>query len=136
MIKKKIAAIAAAAVAACSIAVTAFATTYTVPKYTFGPVTLTQGGSAETTRVAKKEDSLSAWVDVEQGLSSGEAYVTFRYYRNTGAVATPAKDTWTNGEMYIDYYSGMGVEKNYYYLTYYMEPQRVNSVYVGGIWAP
>lgn len=136
MIKKKLAAIATAAVAACSITATAFATTYTVPKYPFGPETLTQGGPYKDDGRIKKEDNLSAWIDVEQGLSSGEAYVTFRVLSTRGYAATNAVDVWTNGERYIDYYSDMGVEKQYYTLRYYMEPQRVNSVYIGGIWAP
>ena len=136
MIKKKIAAFAAATIAACSVCATAFATTYNVPKYSFGPNTLYQDGGHRTTQSVKKEDDLSAWFNVEQGLSSGEAYVTFRVHKSSGAVATRTLDTWTNGERYIDYYSGDGKKDYYYYLEYYMEPQAVNSVYVGGIWAP
>lgn len=138
MIKKKIVSIAAAAIAACSICATAYATTSGVPKYTFGPRILAPYRNPRTTDPVKKEDNISAWVDVEEGLSNGDAYVTFRVYESSQGtpVATPAVDTWINGERYLDYYSGMGVNGNKYYLQYYMEPQKVETVYIGGRWAP
>ena len=138
MIKQKIAAIAASALAACAmIGATAFATTNGVPKYDFGPTTLTAGGSAYKTLNRYKEDDKSAWVDVQHGLSSGYTFATFQVNNADGSIATNAVDLWRNGEHYIPYRSGQGTPKRYYYLRYYMEPQgNADSMYIGGIWAP
>ncbi len=137
MVKQKIAAIAASVLAVCSISATAFATTNGVPKYDFGPRTITAGGTILKTDSHKKEDSKSAWVRVDHGLSSGDTFATFQVNNASGTKATDPKELWVNSEIYIPYLSGQGVEGHYYYLKYYMEPQgNANSLYIGGVWAP
>ena len=137
MIKKKIAAIAAAALAACSIGATAFATTYVVPKYSFGPKTLTPNAVPRYTSTYEKEDSKEAWVRVDQGLSTGDTFATFQVRNSDYTAATDETDLWINGEHYIDYLPGQGIDGNFYYLKYFMKSQaHADSLYVGGIWAP
>lgn len=138
MIKKKLAAIAAAAVAACSITATAFATTYGVTKYDFGPDTLTPNGPARRTDTYEKDDSKDAWVRVDGGLtSSGTTFATFQVRNSNYAAATKETDLWINGEHYIEYLPGKGIEGNSYYLKYFMESQaNADSIFIWGIWAP
>ena len=138
MIKQKIAAIAASALAACAtIGATAFATTTGVPKYDFGPITLTAGGNAYNMAARVKEDDSPAWVRVYTGPASGNTYVTFQVLTADGSIATDAVNLYANGEYYIPYRAGQGIKGKSYFLRFYMEPQSgANSMYISGIWAP
>lgn len=137
MLKKKLVAIMTAAIAACSISATAFATTNVVPKYSFGPDTLYANGLACRTSTYEKEDSKEAWVRVDQGLSRGDTFATFQVRNSDYSRATDETDLWINGEHYIDYLPGQGIDGNFYYLKYFMESQaNANSLSISGIWAP
>lgn len=136
MLKRKLAAIMTAAIAACSITATAFATTNVVPKYDFGPYSLSPSAPRLTDNY-EKEDSKAAWVKVNYGLSRGDTFVTFQVKNATTTPATDETPLWINGEHYIDYLPGQGVEGKFYYLKTFMESQaNADNIYVGGIWAP
>lgn len=137
MVKRKLAAIMTAAIAACSIATTAFATTNGVPKYSFGPATITPYAVPLFTEDAEKEDAKDAWVNVDYGLSSGYTFATVRVKHANSRKATEDTDLWRNGEHYIEYLPGQGIEGFSYYLEYYMEPQaNASRIFIKGIWAP
>lgn len=134
MIKKKLAAIAAAAVAACSITATAFAEEYEY--YGFK-------GNLVTNSVAKlayreKDDNLDGVVYVNSGLEGGNYFATFYIERYvTAAPATNEYDLWVNGRLALPYKSGQGVEREKYRLVCTMEPQaNAEQLYLIGKWAP
>ncbi len=133
MIKKRLAAIAAAAFAACSMCSTAaFAASYP-----FGGVTLTTGVAYRTASQIKT-DELHAVVNVEEGLAGGDYYATFEVHKYVNdALAAGPKDLWINGRHYLDYLSGMAIKGERYYLRYYMEPQaNAERIAIRGKWEP
>ena len=132
MIKQKIAAIAVAELTACSVSVSAFAAS------SFGPWTLTAGGSERQTSAVKKTDDLYALVTVDDGLVGGDYYATFTVYNNTsGRAATDPTDLWVNGSHHVNYLSGKGINGERYYLGCQLEKQ-ANAVRltISGEWTP
>lgn len=134
MIKKKLAAIAAAAVAACSITATAFADTYDYYKFSRTLIT----GSVEKLPYLQKMDNLDGVVYVNSGLEGGNYFATFYIERYvTAAPATNEYDLWVNGRLALPYKSGQGVERERYRLVCTMEPQaNAEQLYLTGKWAP
>lgn len=135
MIKKKLAAIAAAAVAACSITATAFADVG-FEYDSFGATMYTNSEWKLPNR--SKNDSLEGVVYISDGLESGNTFLTFYINREkTNAPATNEYDLWVNGRLGLPYKSGQGIEKEKYALVIAAEPQaNADRMSFGGKWAP
>lgn len=134
MIKKKLAAFAAATLAACSIGATVFA----AGVYPIAKSTLVEGSTGITVQPRMKDDNLYAVAYVDSGLESGSTYLTFRVIDNeTGAYATGEEELWVNSRCVLDYKSGYGIIGDYYRLQVHMPPQaNAHSITFEGSWTP
>lgn len=134
MIKKKLAAIAAAAVAACSISATAFA----AGRYTFDDWEFVEGQTVTTKRPRLKDDNLEAVVYVTEGLESGDSYMTFTVVNKTATMDVSYDgDLWVNGRCPLTYKPGYGYDGEEYRLKFHMDPQaNAHTLTITGSWTP
>lgn len=133
MIKKKIAAFAAAALAVCSISATAIA----AGVFPFS-VKLTEGDTKYNTNRRLKDDDLYAVAYVDSGLETGDKYATFSVLDyTTFKVATNEADLWVNSRVKMYYNNGYGIKGKYYYLMAHMDPQaNAHTLTLNGSWTP
>lgn len=133
MIKKKIAAFAAAAITACSIGTTALAAGVYGLNFS-----ITEGTVLATKQPRVKDNPIYAQVYVDSGLNTGDTFLTFStLYDNTDTVASYESDLWVNAMCKVEYKPGFGKVGEDYRLKIYMEPQaNAHTLYIKGSWTP
>jgi len=133
MIKKKIAAFAAAAITACSIGTTALAAG--VYKY---HAAMTEGLTRCDPVARLKDNPIYAQAYVDSGLDTGDTFVTFSVLdKNASKVVSEEADLWVNAMCKVNYKSGYGIMGDEYRLAIYMEPQaNAHSLDIYGSWTP
>lgn len=134
MLKKKLAVLISSVLAVGAIGTTALAADY----YSFGTNLLIAGDPGYITNyVLMKQDDLYGVVQVDSGLASGDTFANFEIRRFSNDNVAAARELWINGKHTFPYESGQGINGEYYYLRFYMEPQaNADRMIISGSWLP